>query len=99
VVHREHRHDEVERARRQRVLEPCDPQVGVRERRPRRGQHLRARVDADQRDSRVVRQHARRRLARAGAELEHPPGAGAAGGGRLVLQPLVAWHLRNISSR
>jgi len=79
VVHREGGDDEVERSRRKLVLEPLQPQVGVREPLARPPEHGSARVEADPGRSGMPRSHEQRGLAGAGPELEHPGSIDALG--------------------
>ena len=67
----EDRDDELERAFRERVLEPLDAQVRVHVRAS-DGEHRLAGVDPDEPGARMCREQPPRRLACAGAELEDP---------------------------
>ncbi len=70
MVDGERRDDEVERSRRQRVLEPAQVELGRRQSFARAGEHRLVGVDRSPARIRMLREHASRRLAGADAELE-----------------------------
>jgi hypothetical protein len=90
VVHRQRRHDEVEGALGQCILETAHAQIGGGDIYGRGSEHLRTLVDADQLHLWMEVEHPPRRFPRADTELEHPLGAETGGrDGDRVLQLVV----------